>query len=179
MLTGVGEATMPRGEGYAFLELGRMVERGSMSTRVLSVWHRRLGGFTGTAAFTEWVTLLKTLAAYEAYLRVHRASMVPERVLEFLLRSPDLPRSILFALRRVETHLESLAAPDVGHSSRLCVGRVRSSVEFTQSSLLDSAALSEFLTSIETSILELARHIEADYFQVTASDATLHVYEAF
>lgn len=179
MLTGVAEAMMPRGEGYVFLELGRMIERGSMTARVLSVWHRQLGGFTGSAAFLEWVTLLKTLAAYEAYLRVHRAAMVPDRVLEFLLRSPTLPRSILFTLTRAEHHLSRLPGGEVGHPTRRAAGRIRSSVEFTESTGLDHHRLQEFLEDLEEGILDLGRTMEGDYFQVTASDATLHSYEAF
>lgn len=178
-LAGVAEGTMPRAEGYLFFDLGRMIERASMATRVLSVWHRRLGGFAASAAFTEWVVLLKSLAAYEAYIRAHRASMVPERVLEFLLRSPELPRSVHYTMTRVESHLTELAGGEVGHRARRAVGRLRSSVEYTESANLDRDQLAEFLDATERSILELARTIEADYFQVTAADATLHSYEAF
>jgi uncharacterized alpha-E superfamily protein len=178
-LTGVAEATMPRAEGYQFFDLGRMIERASLSTRVLAVWHRRLGGFSDSAAFTEWVVLLKSLAAYEAYIRAHRASLVPERVLEFLLRSPELPRSVHYTLTRVESHLSELAAGSIGQRPRRAVGRLRSSVEFAEPAYLDRDQLAEFLDATERAILELARMIEAEYFQVSAADATLHAYEAF
>ena len=52
-------------------------KRAMITARVTKVWQRRLGGFAGPAAFPEWAKLLKSLSAYEAYLRalaLHRGA---------------------------------------------------------------------------------------------------------
>jgi len=177
-VVGAAEATLPRGEVYNFVGLGRMLERGSTSSRVLSVWNRRLGGFTGRADFSEWVKLLRSMGSYESYLRVHQTSMTPNLVLEFLLRSPELPRSVLYTVTRAEGHLTFLGQGGLGQAALRSVGRLRSSVEYTESIGLAIDELARFLDSVEAGILQLARTVETDYFHA-APDASLHAYEVF
>jgi uncharacterized alpha-E superfamily protein len=177
-VVGASVSSMPRGEGYRFLGLGQMLERAALTTRILEVWVRRDGGESGATGFPEWVQLLKSVSAYEAYLREYRASMQAERVLEFLLQSPDLPRSVLFCLRVCEAHLQRLARAPYGVVSLRRAGRVRSDVEFSEPTAFSVAGLRAFLVEVQRSVFELGSAIEADYFR-PRSDFALHVYEAF
>ena len=173
---GAVEGSMPRGEGYRFLILGQRLERALITSRVLTVWHRRLGGFASPAAYAEWVKLLRSVSAYEAYLRSHRASMEGGRVLTFLLQSPDLPRSVLSCLRLVESLLGELDSGG-GASLQRTAGRVRSSVEYIDVDTLGEQ-LVPFLEGVEEGILGLAHEIERSYFR-PASGTVMHSYEAF
>ena len=177
-LWGVADSSLPRSEGYRFLSLGATVERAVITARVVSVWHRRLGGFSGPAAFPEWVKLLRSLGAYEAYLRDFRASMQSERVLEFLLQSPDFPRSLLFCLSVIEGHLDHLSEGQYGRTSRRAAGRMRAELEFAEPKSLPPPALAAFLEHTETEVLGIGDLVEADYFRPRA-DALIHAYEAF
>ena len=48
-IIGVATAAMPRTEGYQFLLLGQLLERGGLTARLLSVWQRRLAGIGASA----------------------------------------------------------------------------------------------------------------------------------
>lgn len=177
-LWGAAESSLPRSEGYRFLTLGATVERAAVTARVVSVWHRRLGGFAGPAGFPEWVKLLRSLGAYEAYLRDFRASMQSGRVLEFLLQSPDFPRSLLYCLQVVEGNLERLTEGPYGRDSRRAAGRLRAELEFAEPHTLGPEGLAGFLDHVETEVRSIARLVEEDYFRPSA-DAVIHAYEAF
>jgi uncharacterized alpha-E superfamily protein len=104
-LHGVADATMMRGEGFAFWQLGTFVERADMTARLLDVEHRLLappGTLLGPAAeHHRWGALLKALSGFEAYQRRHRAGLRAAAVVELLVRDPDFPRSLRFALDRM------------------------------------------------------------------------------
>jgi uncharacterized alpha-E superfamily protein len=175
---GAAESSMPRGEGHRFLVLGQRLERAMVTARVLTVWHRRLGGFTTSAAFAEWVKLLRSVSAYEAYLREHQASMEGGRVLQFLLQSPTFPRSVLRSMSMVEEVLVALADERAGQASRRRAGRLRSEVEFVDTQSLDLATLGPFLERVEAGLLKLTTDVEHDYFR-PGSSLVMHSFEVF
>jgi uncharacterized alpha-E superfamily protein len=177
-VNGSVDASMPRGEGYRFFLIGQRLERTLITSRVLRVWQRRLGSLVSPAAFSEWVRLLRSVSAYEAYLRNYRAAMEEGQVVAFLLQSPDFPRSVLHCLRMVESLLAELDAGDVGTDTRRAAGRLRSTVEFADLGSVDRSRLGSFLETIEGETLDLARTVEKTYFR-PAGPVYMHSYEAF
>lgn len=177
-VNGSVDASMARGEGYRFLLLGQRMERALITTRVLRVWHRRLGGLVSQAAFGEWVRLLRSVSAYESYLRSYRASMDEGQVIAYLLQSRELPRSVLHCLELVETLLSELDLVAPSADVRRRAGRLRSDVEYAVLDDVDGGGLQEFLTTIETGGLELARSIERAFFRPTGP-VYMHSYEVF
>lgn len=177
-VNGSVDACMPRGEGYRFFLMGQRLERALITTRVLRVWHRKALQLGTQAAFSEWVRLLRSVSAYEAYLRTFRAAMEESQVLSFLVQSPDLPRSVLHCLRMVESLLDELEMGEVGAQVRREAGRVRSLVEFVDISRYVGEGLDGFLETIETGVLGLAGAVEKTYFR-PAGPIFMHSYEAF
>lgn len=177
-VNGSVDASMPRGEGYRFFLMGQRLERALITSRVLRVWHRRLGTLVSQAAFSEWVRLLRSVSAYEAYLRNYRAAMEEGQVVVFLLQSHDFPRSVLHCLRMVENLLGELDAGDIGSDARRVAGRLRSDVEFADLTSLDPTRLEGFLEAIEGGTLDLAGSVEKTYFR-PAGPVYMHSYEAF
>ena len=174
-INGSVDATMPRGEGYHFFLLGQRIERALTTARVLNVWHRRLGDVGSQAAFVEWVKMLRSVSAYESYLRAHQASMNGDRVLAFLLQSGDFPRSVLNCLAHGQELLGRLETGEVGQEARRAAGVARSRVEFANLATLD---LSTFLDQVEAGVADLSAEIEGAYFRPTSS-VVMHSYEAF
>lgn len=172
------DASMARGEGYRFLLIGQRLERALITSRVLRVWHRRLGGVASQAAFGEWVRLLRSVSAYEAYLRTYRAAMEESQVLAFLVQSPVFPRSVIHCLRLVEGLLDALDMGEIGAGTRRSAGRLRSNVEFADLNHLDDRSLDAFLGSIETGVLDLALSVESAFFRPSGT-IYMHSYEVF
>lgn len=177
-LTGIADSSLPRTEGYHFYVLGGNIERALITVRVVSVWQRRLGGFSGTAAYPEWVKLLKSLSGYEAYLREFRAAMRPDRVLEFLLQAEHFPRSLYYCVNLAERHLEAIASEAVGRTSLRCAGRLAAELRFAEPQEFSPSDLTEALARFEADLMELPIIIEDDFFRPHA-DAALHSYRAF
>jgi uncharacterized alpha-E superfamily protein len=60
------------------------------------------------AELTQWNAVLRGVAGYHAFKRLARASFSGEDVVEFLLRDPSQPRSVLLCVRRAEAYLDDL-----------------------------------------------------------------------
>lgn len=169
------EASMPRGEGHRFFTLGQRMERAMMTTRHVRVWRRRLADIAVPTAYAEWIKLLRAVSAYEAYLRDHRAEMEGVRVLQFLLQSPDFPRSVFHCLASCERMLVPIVASGHGDESRRQIGKVRSHLEFASP---DDLADRTFIEDLEHSITGLNLVVEGDFFRPDAG-IHMHTFEAF
>ncbi|KXI30138.1 alpha-E domain-containing protein [Paraglaciecola hydrolytica] len=111
-ITGILAGTMTHDEGYEFLRIGRNLERADMTTRIIDVRSASLLQDTETSqsAFEniQWMSVLKSLTAYQMYRREVRLRIRRPDVLKFLLLEDRFPRSLLHALRQVEHCLKTL-----------------------------------------------------------------------
>jgi uncharacterized alpha-E superfamily protein len=57
---------------------------------------------------TEWLGLLRSCTAFEAYCKVYTADLRPERAAEFLLLNADFPHSLRFGAERLRRALEAI-----------------------------------------------------------------------
>lgn len=111
-LNGMLAGTMNHDQGYQFLLLGRNIERADMTTRIIDV--RTDGLFphetTELRPFEtlQWISLLRSLSAYQMYRRSMQAQVRRGDVLLFLFQSPDFPRSIRYNLCSIEHSLRTL-----------------------------------------------------------------------
>lgn len=172
-IAGVAIETMPRDEGWRFLNLGWMLERAEMMCRLLDVRYAQLRA-AGPHDFHQWLLTLKSASASEAYRRAYRASMDPSDVVEFLLLSPTFPRSVLFCLRAAEHELSRLAPSTNGltRPQRL-IGRLRADLEFQDVSELLGGDVHRFLDDVQAEVGRVAGAV-ADQFFRDASTQQLH-----
>ena len=95
LFQGVTDATMTHGEGWHFMELGRYLERASATAALLEVQYRECEWSAdqapGVSEFVEWVGLLKSCCAFEAYCRHYTADVRPRRIAEFLVLQRRVP----------------------------------------------------------------------------------------
>lgn len=164
-IAGAVSETMPRDDGWRFLILGRMLERAEMTCRLLSVRLGQLQSKSEGPAFHDWLTVLRSASALEAYRKSYRTSMEPSHVVEFLLLSRDFPRSVLFALMSAEHQLVRLS-PDAEHARpRRRVGRLRSELEYTSVDELLESGLYEFLDHVQEGVSAVAEAVAHTYFR--------------
>jgi uncharacterized alpha-E superfamily protein len=119
------------------------------------------------------VSVLKSVSAYEAYLKANDASLDPTDVLSFLLLDQEFPRSVLYCLQHVELLIERLAA--TGHQTAMerAIGRVRAQVEFTDIAAILDARLDNYLEELQTQIFDVSEEVE-DHFFRAGTDLQLH-----
>ncbi len=164
-ITGVAAETMPRDDGWRFLVLGRMLERAEMTCRLLSVRWVQRGSADPQATYQHWGALLKSVSAFEAYVRVHHDVMGVSEVLEFLLLSREFPRGVLFCLRSAEDQLTRLGSGDRPIAPHRMLGRMRATLEYLDVPELVDDGLQRFLDQLQESIWQVADAVSAHFFQ--------------
>jgi uncharacterized alpha-E superfamily protein len=133
LFEGVTDATMAHGEGWQFLQVGRFLERAT-ATSALVDRHFKKGSML-PANHVEWVSLLRSCAALEAYCRCYTADLRPDRIAEFLLLNSEFPRSVRFAASRVESALRwiaQLTGHGAGGRVERLAGRLHASLGYGQ-----------------------------------------------
>ena len=133
LFQGVTDATMGHGEGWQFLQVGRYIERAG-GTAALVDLHVKAGAAAG-AGPVEWLGLLRSCAALEAYCRCYTADLRPRRIVEFLLLNVEFPRSVRFAAARVESALRTIARQigrAAGGRPERLAGRLHASLDYGQ-----------------------------------------------
>lgn len=164
-ITGVATETMPRDDGWRFLTLGRMLERAEMGCRLLDVRFGSLADHQGGARYHDFVAVLKSASAFEAFRKSYRSSLDARDVAEFLLLSPHFPRSVLFSLQAAEQQLERLG-PGTDHGrARRALGRVRSAVEYRNVDELLDVGLHDFLADTMSGVAGVADAVAHEYFR--------------
>ena len=112
LFQGVTDSTMAHGEGWQYIQLGRFVERTDALARLIGThftWlHNSLDQAVESEEYLEWVGLLKSCAAFEAYCKTYTAELRPLRVAEFLLLNPSFPHSVRFSVDMVHAALTAI-----------------------------------------------------------------------
>ncbi|MDX1691107.1 MAG: alpha-E domain-containing protein [Acidimicrobiia bacterium] len=175
-INGVSAQTMPRDDGYRFSVLGLMLERAEMTCRLLAVRYARLTRGSQPMWFHAWVAVLKSVSAFEAYLKEHEAALEPTRVLEFLLLSTTFPRSVLYCLRVAETQLGGLT-PGTRSTAQRLLGRVRARCEFADVDEILDSGLDQFLEELQQDIYDVAEAVDAHFFR-SGTDLDLRSIES-
>ena len=127
LAVGIIESSTSRDEAWSFFTLGRSIERADMTARLLAT--RSLTEASGPS----WTTILRSVGAYEAYLRTYRGVPSARNAAEFLLLDRLFPRSILFSVTRAEQCMRDLDRGDrvgVTDQAQRLLGQIRSELEY-------------------------------------------------
>jgi len=151
---GVTDSTMLHGEGWQFIQAGRYIERVQLTARLVdshfSAFYREGPRALPAPEHMEWVGLLRSCTAFEAYCKVYTAELKPERVAEFLLLNDEFPHSVRFGVEQLGRSLEAVHEATASRKSdRLgkLAGRLTASLRFTPLEEI-MANLHEFSTNV-------------------------------
>ena len=167
---GVTDSTMSHGEGWQFIQLGRYMERASATVRLLEVYHHDFWGEPDRVPeeneYLEWIGLLRSCTAFEAYCKVYTADLTADRILEFLLLDAAFPHSVRFSIDRLQNALEAIHAVSgkrraAEHLTRLA-GRLQSSLGYSQ---VDEI-LAQDVVAYLRGILDQCREIHSTVYQL-------------
>jgi len=109
---GITDSTMSHGEGWQFIQVGRFIERAAATAMLLEAYHEDLWVHPERIPegneYLEWMGLLRSATAFEAYCKVYTADLTPDRILEFLLLDAQFPHSLRFAIDSMQGALEAI-----------------------------------------------------------------------
>ena len=158
LFQGITDATMSHSEGWHFIRLSRFLERAMATASLLDVYFRELLSTqqpsehdSGQPNYLNWVGLLRSCAAFEAYCKVYTAVMQPDHIAEFLLLNAESPRSIRFCAAMMQMALQNIAhATNTRSPSKAerVVGRLRASLDYDQIDEIISGDMHAYLENI-------------------------------
>jgi uncharacterized alpha-E superfamily protein len=136
---GVTDSTMSHGEGWQFIQVGRYIERASATAMLIEAYHKDLwtphDPLPDKNEYLDWMGLLRSATAFEAYCKVYTADLTPERILEFLLLDEQFPHSLRFSIDGLQNALEAIQRESgkqrTAQLSRLA-GRLQASLSFSR-----------------------------------------------
>jgi uncharacterized alpha-E superfamily protein len=165
MICGVLDGTMSRNASHTFLKLGRNLERTDMTSRIVDVRSAQLlpAETPELRPFetVQWMSVLKSLSAYQMYRGAVRSRVRRTDVLEFLLRNRQFPRACMFCLDQVELDLKTLqrGEPVVDR-----LDAVRRYVARAPLEALDQSGLHEFIDRLQLHISDVHDVIARTFF---------------
>jgi uncharacterized alpha-E superfamily protein len=167
---GVTDATMPHDEGWQFLRLGCYLGRAGMTTRLVDGQYQYLlesPQLVGPPDNHQWMAVLKSVGAYEAYHRKYYSQIQPEQVAEMLILHAEHPRSIRFSVNEVATGLRMLSNTAPGSYSNEAerqTGKLLESLRYDRIEEIFERGLHGYLTELLGSCLRIGEDIASSYF---------------
>lgn len=154
LFRGITDSTMSHGEGWQFLQFGRSIERAGNVSALLDVHFLELPltEEADASGHPEWIGLLRSCTAFEAYCKVYTADLRPERIAEFLLLNAEFPFSVRFAADRLREALEAIHVATqsrrADHVSRLA-GRLGALLGYGQIDEIIAGGMHQYLENIQ------------------------------
>lgn len=158
LFQGITDATIAHGQGWSFIRLGASIERAVATARQLDIYYSEFASqgneheLLTAAEYLEFVGLLRTCSAFEAYCKVYRASFRRDTIAEFILLNREFPRSVRFAFNTVVEDLRLISSQTETHRARelnRIAGRLSSRLDFSRIDEIIDEGLAEFLAGIQ------------------------------
>jgi len=151
LFQGITDSTMTHGEGRQFIQAGRSLERASSLATLLGVHFREFYGAAAEPEPLEWIGLLRSCTAFEAYCKAYTADLRPDRIAEFLVLNASFPHSIRFSADALETAMKQIGAEvSSRRSARVerIAGRMQATLAFGQIDEIMSGGLHAYLETL-------------------------------
>jgi uncharacterized alpha-E superfamily protein len=160
-IRGVTVVAMLRDEAFHFMRLGTFLERADGTARLLDARSTSAAGEHGNDPH-EWTVLLRTLSAFEAYRRLFREAVTPQRVAEMFILRHDVPRSLRRCLIEVRENLKAVANSTSAETERR-VGALQARLEFGRPEDVAPEWLPAYLTDMVEQLALISAGIARDF----------------
>jgi uncharacterized alpha-E superfamily protein len=172
-INGLLSGTMLHDQGYDFLHLGRFLERADMTTRIIDVRSANLLPEEATELrpfeTIQWVSVLKSMTAYQAYRRSEQIRVLRGPVLRFLFQNESFPRSVVHCIEALRTSLSKLPRNE---SALRVAGRLKRNLEGTEPRRLNQQQLHAFIDDLQVGIGDLHEELARTWFPPPPEAAT-------
>jgi len=164
-LIGQLAGAMTHDRAYVFLNLGRKIERADMTTRIIDVRAENTipDDVPELKPFEDmlWMSMLKSLTAYQMYRQSMQVRIRRDEVLSFLFCHTKFPRSVSYCVDNMRYYLSSLP------NSELCLKHIEKLNQILYSSAKktrDNAALHQYIDTLQIELASLHNDIARTYF---------------
>ncbi|MBV9400235.1 MAG: alpha-E domain-containing protein [Bryobacterales bacterium] len=152
LFQGITDSTMTHGEGWQFIQAGRHSERAVALSSLVGSYFRELPQTgVGEPEYLEWIGLLRSCTAFEAYCKAYTADLRPGRIAEFLVLHPTFPHSIRFSAASLEAAVKAIGAEAASRAaSRVerIAGRLHATLSFSHIDEIMAGGLDSYLDTV-------------------------------
>lgn len=166
---GVFENTMPRGQGWNFMNLGRFIERG---IQTLSFAEEKFQALENTpdvesSSILYWKNLLLNLSGYELYLKSYRGGDHSENIIDMIFLNPNFPRSMAYIIKKIQLYINNILKEIDNPNNKLVkrkAGLLWSKIEFTDLEQIQQKKVLSFITELKADLYQLSQLVGQSYF---------------
>ncbi|TAG31131.1 MAG: alpha-E domain-containing protein [Verrucomicrobia bacterium] len=182
---GVADAMFPRTNAWWFYDLGRHLERADNTTRILDIKYYMIlpsARAVGSALdMVQWASVLRSCSAFEAFRRTRRGDLDLLRVVDYLLRDPDFPRSVRYSVATAEQCLLRIgpgdSQPAVATVHELFAA-LHKDLRTADAKAIIAEGLHEYLDGIQKRLERIHGAIQAAYIDYGPSEVGQAVTQA-
>jgi uncharacterized alpha-E superfamily protein len=164
---GTTDITMARGEGYAFMNIGKLLERGVQSADILDIKFSDLQyDFTKTDTMY-WKYLLLSISGYELYLKTYRSGFESRNVVEQIVLNNDFPRSVIYSISHLHGYFERLKSDGNAEGFQkinFMIGKIKSKVRYSTVDTIMQQGLHAYLNGVKEELYGVAKALDQYYF---------------
>ncbi|PZR25689.1 MAG: alpha-E domain-containing protein [Citrobacter freundii] len=165
---GVTDSTMPRGQGWNFMNLGKFLERSILSIDTTYAHFQKMGHLVNQPQdILFWKNLLLSLSGYELYLKSYTHGQHNMNVIDHIIFNEDFPRSVIYSLERTRRYLDEIVEDTKMEGSpalQKSFGRICSKVEFADMNMIQEEGLPNFLFSLRNDLVNFSNQLTRIYF---------------
>lgn len=165
---GTAEITMARGEGFYYMNVGKYLERAIQTVNILDVkFSEQDYDLDGAHDPIYWRYLLLSISGYELFLRSYNSTLGPRNILDQTIWNQNFPRSILYAVTRLQRSFDKLTMDtrlESHQKLKFLIGKLNSRVQFSDMQTLETEGLQQYLQNIKDELFEIGTAFNHYYF---------------
>jgi uncharacterized alpha-E superfamily protein len=173
VFSGIMDATFSRAEGWHFGNIGRFLERGDKTNRIIDMKYYYLlpnPDYVGTPLdLLQWSALLKSASAFEMY-RKTSGKLDVANIIKFLVLDREFPRAIRYCLIQAEQSLHAIVGTErftFETKAEKEMGKLRSELDYTDVNDIFKFGLHEYLDQFQLKLNYVGEAIAETFFADT------------
>lgn len=173
---GICDDTMTRDQGWHFANMGRMLERADMISRLIDVKYftllRSPEDVNTPIDDLQWSSVLRSVSGFEMFRQLHNAVTV-ENVVDFLAIGRRFPRAIHYCLIAADQSLHAISGQPEGAYSNLAerhLGQLRSELAFADSTQVVQRGLHEFVDDLQNKLNRIGDSVHDRFFAMRPAE---------
>ncbi len=175
LFQGITDNTFSHNEGWDFIQIAKYLERTDNIARLIDVKYHMLLSEAETQAeivagsedIIQWMAVLKSCSALEAFRKVYLSKIDPDNILRFLILDRTFPRSINFSVCAAEDALWRISGSSrhryVNNADRL-IGKMEAELSYTAIEDIYAKGLHHYLEDLEQRLVKVGEQVHLTYF---------------
>jgi uncharacterized alpha-E superfamily protein len=164
---GMVETTMARGEGFDFLNIGKLLERALQNTWLLLFRLSSSENVSRAEDVAAWRYFLLSLCGYELYLKTNSTGIRSNFAIQQAVQNTDFPHSLIYCIQRINRYFQRLQpdSPEEGFKQLdFQIGRTEGIIKYTELKNINKESLLPLINQIRNELFDIATGFNKYYF---------------